>query len=118
MRIEALSLSEVVMEIHVWSDVACPWCYIGKRSLESALADFDGRDEVVVRWRSFELDPGAPAKRDLPMNELLAKKYGMSAQSDADPASHWQSRSKAYPLLLNVSRADAIALFLQWPRSI
>ena len=67
------------MEIHVWSDVACPWCYIGKRSLESALANFPDRANVVVRWRSFELDPGAPAKRDLPMNELLAKKYGMSA---------------------------------------
>ncbi len=67
------------MEIHVWSDVACPWCYIGKRSLEAALAKFSGRDEVLVRWRSFELDPGAPAKRDLPMDQLLAKKYGMSA---------------------------------------
>lgn len=66
------------MEIHVWSDVACPWCYIGKRNLEAALADFPLRDEVVVHWRSFELDPDAPAERTMPMREVLARKYQMS----------------------------------------
>jgi predicted DsbA family dithiol-disulfide isomerase len=46
--------------VEVWSDVVCPWCYIGKRRLESALAGFEHRDEVQVVWRSFELDPSTP----------------------------------------------------------
>jgi predicted DsbA family dithiol-disulfide isomerase len=68
------------MEIHVWSDIACPWCYIGKRSLETALSKIEGADEITIIWRSFELDPDAPAKRDLPMDQLLAKKYRMTME--------------------------------------
>ncbi|MGZ6751629.1 MAG: DsbA family protein, partial [Nocardioides sp.] len=48
------------MQIEVWSDVVCPWCYIGKRRLEKALAAFPHRDDVEVVYRSFELDPSAP----------------------------------------------------------
>lgn len=66
------------MQIEIWSDVVCPWCFIGKRRLESALAQFDGRDDVTVRWRSFELDPGAPWERPESLDEHLAAKYGMS----------------------------------------
>ncbi len=45
------------MKVEIWSDVVCPWCYIGKRRFESALAQFAHRDDVEVEWRSFELDP-------------------------------------------------------------
>ena len=68
------------MQVEIWSDVVCPWCYIGKRTFEAALADFEHRDEVTVEWRSYELDPGAPARRDLPMVELLQKKYSMTEE--------------------------------------
>ena len=50
------------MHIEIWSDIACPWCYVGKRRFEAALAAFEHRDEVSVTWRSFELDPQAPAR--------------------------------------------------------
>ncbi|TXD39820.1 DsbA family oxidoreductase [Lujinxingia vulgaris] len=69
------------MLIEIWSDVVCPWCYIGKRRFESALSDFRNAHpevEVNIAWRSFELDPGAPQQRTEPMVEHLAKKYGMS----------------------------------------
>src|SRR3954447_23671724 len=52
---------ESTMRIEIWSDVVCPWCYIGKRRFEAALARFAHRDDVEVVWRSFELDPTAPA---------------------------------------------------------
>ena len=52
------------LRVDVWSDVACPWCYVGKRRFERALAGFDRAAEVVVRWRAFELDPRAPARYD------------------------------------------------------
>jgi predicted DsbA family dithiol-disulfide isomerase len=70
------------LRIDVWSDIACPWCYVGKRRLEQALADFPHADEVELVWRSFELDPGAPAERDpsVPHVQRIAQKYGMSVE--------------------------------------
>jgi predicted DsbA family dithiol-disulfide isomerase len=65
------------MKVEIWSDVVCPWCYIGKRNLEEALARFDHRDGVEVVWRSFELDPGAPRRREGEYAERLARKYGV-----------------------------------------
>lgn len=66
------------MHVEIWSDIACPWCYVGKRRFEAALAGFAHRDAVTVTWRSFELDPQAPRQHDVPQPELLARKYGMS----------------------------------------
>ncbi|MDQ1375757.1 MAG: hypothetical protein QOJ09_3095 [Actinomycetota bacterium] len=65
------------MRVEIWSDVVCPWCYIGKRNFEAALADFEHRDEVEVVWRSFELDPRAPTLREGDYASRLARKYGM-----------------------------------------
>jgi predicted DsbA family dithiol-disulfide isomerase len=48
------------LAVEIWSDVVCPWCYLGKRRFENALAEFEHRDEVEVRYRSFELNPAAP----------------------------------------------------------
>jgi predicted DsbA family dithiol-disulfide isomerase len=45
------------MHVEIWSDIVCPWCYVGKRRFEAALEQFAHRDEVTVTWRSFELDP-------------------------------------------------------------
>ena len=64
------------LNLEVWSDIACPWCYIGKRRLEAALAEFEHRDAVNVTWRSFELDPSAPAQREVDATTHLAQKYG------------------------------------------
>jgi predicted DsbA family dithiol-disulfide isomerase len=66
------------MQVEIWSDVVCPWCAIGKRRFEAALARFEHPDEVEVRWRSFELDPTAPRERAGTLVEHLAAKYGTS----------------------------------------
>ena len=68
------------MKVEIWSDVACPWCYLGKRRFESALAQFEHRDQVEVTWRSYQLDPSAPQTSDVTVNQMLAKKYGMSIE--------------------------------------
>lgn len=72
------------MRVEVWSDIACPWCYVGKARFEKALADFPHRDQVEVVHRSFELDPHR-AKDDVePVLTMLTRKYGMSeAQAQA-----------------------------------
>jgi len=75
------------VQIEIWSDVVCPWCYIGKRRLESALAGFAHRDDVQVTWRSFELDPGAPAHYPGTLMDLLATKMRTTpAQAQAAKA--------------------------------
>ena len=66
------------LRVEIWSDVVCPWCYVGKRRFESAVQAYDG--DVDFRWRSFELDPQAPPVRELPAAEHLAAKYGMSVE--------------------------------------
>ncbi len=71
------------MQIEIWSDVICPWCYIGKRRFEQALAAFPGREKAEVVWRSFELDPAAPRQYPGTLEEMLAKKYGVSPQQAA-----------------------------------
>jgi predicted DsbA family dithiol-disulfide isomerase len=71
------------MQVEIWSDVICPWCYIGKRRFETALAGFAQRKNVDVIWRSFELDPDAPRQRPGTLAEMLAHKYGVSLQQAA-----------------------------------
>ena len=64
------------MKVEIWSDVVCPWCYIGKRRFESALQQFAHRDAIEVTWRSFQLDPHAgpsPAESGHHVEELAAK---------------------------------------------
>ncbi|MPN55395.1 hypothetical protein SDC9_203077 [bioreactor metagenome] len=48
------------MKIEIWSDVMCPFCYIGKRNFETALEQFDNKDKIDVEWKSFQLDPSIP----------------------------------------------------------
>jgi predicted DsbA family dithiol-disulfide isomerase len=68
------------MKVEIWSDVACPFCYIGKRSFEEALGRFEHRDEIDVQWRSFQLDPTAPDKVEGGLNALIAQKYGRTEE--------------------------------------
>jgi predicted DsbA family dithiol-disulfide isomerase len=68
------------MHVEIWSDIACPWCYVGKRRFEAALAAFEHRDEVTVTWRSFELDPAAPSEREVDGATHLAEKYGTTRE--------------------------------------
>ena len=66
------------VKIEIWSDVVCPWCYIGKRRIENALAGFAHADDVEVHWRSYQLDPGAPTEPTESAAAMIARKYGQS----------------------------------------
>jgi predicted DsbA family dithiol-disulfide isomerase len=68
------------MQVEIWSDIVCPWCYIGKRRFETALAEFSHADDVEVVWRAFELDPSAPRHREGSLADHVARKYGMNAE--------------------------------------
>jgi predicted DsbA family dithiol-disulfide isomerase len=64
------------IQVDIWSDVVCPWCYIGKRRFESALAELQGEVDVEVRYRAYQLDPGAPSGTAMPVSEVYARKFG------------------------------------------
>jgi predicted DsbA family dithiol-disulfide isomerase len=68
------------MLVEIWSDIACPWCYVGKRRFEQALASFEHQDDVQVIWRSFELDPAAPRERDGDHCARIAAKLGTTLE--------------------------------------
>lgn len=72
------------MLIEIWSDVVCPWCFVGKRRLERALESFEHADAVEVRWRSFQLDPSAPQHGGELTTPVLARKYGRSEDEMRD----------------------------------
>jgi predicted DsbA family dithiol-disulfide isomerase len=70
------------VRVDIWSDIICPWCYLGKSRFEKGLAAFEHRDQVQVVYRSFELDPGP--SEPLPVLDVLARKYGVTgAQAQA-----------------------------------
>jgi predicted DsbA family dithiol-disulfide isomerase len=81
------------MEVEIWSDIVCPWCYLGKRRFDQALDAFGHRDEVEVVYRSFELDPSAPADATTPYADVLASKYGMTAEQVEDAQRQMQQRA-------------------------
>lgn len=76
------------MKIEVWSDIACPWCFIGKHRLAAALSNFAHAEEVEVVWRSYQLDPGAPCVSEMNLSQILSEKHGLpQAQAVAMAAS-------------------------------
>lgn len=68
------------MKVEIWSDVVCPFCYMGKRKFERALERFEHRDEVEVTWRSFQLDPALEAG-SASIHEYLAERKGMPVEA-------------------------------------
>jgi predicted DsbA family dithiol-disulfide isomerase len=93
------------VHVEIWSDIACPWCYIGKRRFEAALAGFDHRDDVTVTWRSFQLDPGAPAEHEGDLAEHLAAKYGSSIEEARSRHAHVTQLAAAEGLDFHFERA-------------
>ncbi|AOD21667.1 disulfide bond formation protein DsbA [Rhodococcus sp. p52] len=78
-----MSMPDVLLptaHIEIWSDIACPWCYIGKRRFAEALESFDDRDRIEVTWRSYQLSPDTPVGRRVPEVEALVAMKGMPAE--------------------------------------
>jgi len=81
------------MQVEIWADVVCPWCYLGKRRFEQALDRFPHRDEVEVIYRSFELDPAAPPGVTRPTVDVLASKYGLGPEQARDAQRQMEQRA-------------------------
>jgi predicted DsbA family dithiol-disulfide isomerase len=82
------------MKIEIWSDVACPWCYIGKRRFEAALAAFPHKEAVDVKWRSYQLDPTLPEHYDGTELDYLSSRKGMPRQQVSQMFDHVTQQAK------------------------
>jgi predicted DsbA family dithiol-disulfide isomerase len=92
------------MLVEIWSDIACPWCYVGRARFAAALAQFEHRDEVSVLWRSFELDPDAPAEREGSHAERIARKYGRTLEEVAEMDAQLTATAAADGLAIDFGR--------------
>jgi predicted DsbA family dithiol-disulfide isomerase len=93
------------MQIEIWSDVICPWCYIGKRRFEQALAQIGHREQINVIWRSFELDPNVPKQYSGTPNELLSRKYNVSLQQADEMIARVTAHAREVGLEYHLSNA-------------
>ena len=93
------------MQVEIWSDMICPWCYIGKRRFEAALAQFPQRDNVSIIWRSFELDPDAPQQQPGTLEEMLSNKYAVSLEQAAEMNARVTGIAKELELEYRLSEA-------------
>lgn len=93
------------MRIDVWSDLVCPWCYIGKRRLERALAEFPAREHVEIIHRSFQLNPSAPMGTTSRRRDYLMAKYGWSATHAEKIDADMERRAAADGLEYHLSAA-------------
>lgn len=89
------------MKIEIWSDIACPFCYIGRRNLELAMEELPFSDELKIEWRSFQLDPGADVEQDGNTVDMLAAKYGMSREQAAANQAQVAGRAAEVGLRMN-----------------
>ncbi|GGR01679.1 DsbA family oxidoreductase [Deinococcus ruber] len=100
------------LQVDIWSDIACPWCYVGKRRFEEALAKFPQRDAVDVVWHSFELDPTTQSDASVNMRDILAKKYGQSAAQAQQMLDSMTQTAAAEGLTYHFERLQVANTFL------
>jgi len=97
--------------VEIWSDVVCPFCYIGSRQFASALEGFAHRDQVVLRQRAFELDPGAPLSYDGNLDQLVATKYGLSLERARSLNHHLEDQAAAMGMAWALDKAKPTNTF-------
>ncbi|MDR7871486.1 MAG: DsbA family oxidoreductase [Tissierellaceae bacterium] len=101
------------MKIDIWSDIACPFCYIGKRNLETALKEFESKDEIEIVYHSFQLDPNAKKEGKRNSVQDLANKYGASLDQAQQMIDRVVSMAKDvglhynYDMIVNTNTLDA-----------
>lgn len=93
------------MKVEIWSDIMCPFCYIGKRQFEKGLQSFDHRDEVEIVWRSFQLDPGMQYEPGKTIHQVLADKKGLPIEQAKQLNQHVTNSAKELGLIYDLDKA-------------
>jgi predicted DsbA family dithiol-disulfide isomerase len=93
------------MKVEIWSDVMCPFCYIGKRKFEKALAEFEGKEKVQVEWKSFQLNPGLKTEPGKSITQYLAEIKGWSLEQAKEMNARVTEMAKEVGLNYNFDKA-------------
>ncbi|MDB5278529.1 MAG: disulfide bond formation protein DsbA [Ferruginibacter sp.] len=93
------------MKVEIWSDVVCPFCYIGKRKFETALTDFDNKDKVKIEWKSFQLDPAMKAIPGKTVHQYLAERKGVSVEKGKEMNDYMTAAAKEVGLEYHFDKA-------------
>jgi predicted DsbA family dithiol-disulfide isomerase len=99
------------MKIEIWSDYVCPFCYIGKRRLESALEQFASQNEVVIEYKSFELNPQASIYAGKNMHQMLSEKHGMSIEQAKKAHAELEQQAALMGLVYNIDQVKPTNTF-------
>lgn len=99
------------MKVEIWSDVICPFCYLGKRRFEHALEKFSHKDKVEIVWHSFELDPESKSEPGKSIHQLLAEKKGWSIEQAKEMNDHVTKMAKEAGLTYNFDKAIPVNTF-------
>ena len=100
------------MKVEIWSDVVCPFCYIGKRKFEKALQAFAHRDEVEVVWRSFELNPDLTTTPGETSYQSLARHKGIAEAEARRMSTHVTEAAREVGLRYDFDKAVPANTFL------
>jgi predicted DsbA family dithiol-disulfide isomerase len=93
------------MKVDIWSDIRCPFCYIGKRKFETALAKFPSKDKLELEWHSFELDPGMKTQTGTNVYDYLARRKNISRESSVQLHGQVTETARQVGLTYNFDRA-------------
>ncbi|HEY2581347.1 MAG TPA: DsbA family oxidoreductase [Mucilaginibacter sp.] len=93
------------MKVEIWSDVMCPFCYIGKRRFEDALAHFEHKDDVEIEWKSFQLNPDMKTNPDISINQYLADVKGWTLDYTRQMNAHVTQMAAEAGLTYNFDKA-------------
>jgi predicted DsbA family dithiol-disulfide isomerase len=93
------------MKIEIWSDVMCPFCYIGKRKFEKALEHFAHKEEVEVEWKSFQLDPGIKTETGKSIHQFLAERKGITLEKAKEMNAYVTGIAEKVGLAYNFDKA-------------
>ena len=93
------------MKIEVWSDVVCPFCYIGKKKFETALAEFKERNNVEFVWKSFQLNPNVETNANISLYEHLAESKGISVEQAKGMGGHAAQMANSVGLTMNFDKS-------------
>lgn len=98
-------MSKDKFKVEIWSDVMCPFCYIGKRKFELALKDFDSADSIDVEWKSFQLNPNLTSNPQKSLNEYLAEIKGISLEKAKQMNDYVTNMAAQVGLVYNLDKA-------------
>lgn len=93
------------MKVEIWSDIVCPFCYIGKRKFENALAAFDKKEQVEIVWHSYQLDPDMIPVQGQSVDQYLAERKGVSPEKGKEMNDYMSNIAKEVGLEYNFDKA-------------